>query len=123
MFVCSLGSNKATKREERERDRERETEREREREEREKKEIEREKERERERKREREREREGGRYVSNPSDHYVSGQVPFDHKTPIKLYELIVECKLTFTHHFKPNAQDLLANIITVSNHISIASF
>ncbi|KAK3777605.1 hypothetical protein RRG08_021722 [Elysia crispata] len=43
----------------------------------------------------------------------ISGQVPFDHKTPIKLYELIVECKLTFTHHFKPNAQDLLSNIIT----------
>jgi len=42
-----------------------------------------------------------------------AGVVPFDHKVPLKLYELIVECRLTFPSHFKPDLQDLLKNIIT----------
>ncbi|NP_001191474.1 spermatozoon-associated protein kinase [Aplysia californica] len=43
-----------------------------------------------------------------------AGFVPFDHKVPLKLYELIVECRLTFPSFFKPTLRDLLTNIIQV---------
>ncbi|KAI8786695.1 spermatozoon-associated protein kinase isoform X1, partial [Biomphalaria glabrata] len=42
----------------------------------------------------------------------VAGYVPFDHKTPIRLYELIVECNVSYPSHFKPNLTSLLSKLI-----------
>ncbi|CAG5124339.1 unnamed protein product, partial [Candidula unifasciata] len=42
----------------------------------------------------------------------IAGYVPFDHKTPIKLYEMIVECKVTYPSVFKNNAVELLNHLI-----------
>ncbi|CAL1540845.1 unnamed protein product [Lymnaea stagnalis] len=42
----------------------------------------------------------------------VAGYVPFDHKTPIRLYEMIVECNVNYPSHFKPQLSNLLSKLI-----------
>ncbi|XP_059166222.1 spermatozoon-associated protein kinase-like isoform X3 [Physella acuta] len=44
----------------------------------------------------------------------VAGYVPFDHKTPIKLYEMIVECNVNYPSHFKPQLSNLLSKLIQI---------